>query len=35
MQTWPDGSCHIGQWKANSACGLGKIVHADGDVFQG
>jgi hypothetical protein len=32
---WPDGSKYEGQWQNDKANGQGKLVHADGDVYEG
>jgi len=32
---WPDGSRYEGYWSNDKANGQGKLVHADGDVYEG
>lgn len=34
-QVWPDGSRYEGYWANDKANGQGKLVHADGDVYEG
>jgi len=34
-QVWPDGSKYEGEWQGDQANGFGKLVHADGDVYEG
>ena len=34
-QIWPDGSMYEGWWKDNKANGKGRLIHADGDVYDG
>jgi len=34
-QMWPDGSRYEGYWKYDKANGQGKLVHADGDIYEG
>ena len=35
VRVWPDGSRYEGWWKENRANGLGRLIHADGDVYEG
>ena len=35
MQTWADGSKYEGYWKNDKANGKGRLIHADGDVYEG
>jgi len=35
MQVWPDGSIYEGYWKASKTTGHGRLIHADGDVYDG
>ena len=35
MQIWPDGSMYEGWWQDNKANGRGRLIHADGDVYDG
>jgi hypothetical protein len=35
IQIWPDGSKYEGYWKADKANGRGRLIHADGDVYEG
>lgn len=30
---WADGSKYIGYWERDMANGLGRLVHANGDVY--
>ena len=32
---WPDGSMYEGWWKDDKMYGEGRIIHADGDVYDG
>ena len=32
---WPDESYYEGEWIEDKAHGLGKLVHVDGDVYDG
>ena len=32
---WPDGSLYEGYCKDGEACGKGRLIHADGDVYVG
>jgi hypothetical protein len=34
-QYWTDGSFYEGYWKNNMANGKGRLIHADGDVYEG
>ena len=34
-QIWPDGSMYEGWWMDNKANGAGRLIHADGDVYDG
>jgi hypothetical protein len=34
-QLWPDGSLYEGDWKENSAWGLGKLTNKDGSYYEG
>lgn len=33
--TWADGAKYEGDWKMGYACGQGKFLHVDGDVYEG
>jgi hypothetical protein len=33
VQIWADGSRYEGYWKENKANGIGRLIHADGDVY--
>ena len=35
MMIWPDGSKYEGFWKLDRANGQGRLIHANGDVYQG
>mmetsp|Transcript_39956 Transcript_39956/g.29462 ORF Transcript_39956/g.29462 Transcript_39956/m.29462 type:complete len:101 (+) Transcript_39956:290-592(+) len=35
VQIWSDGSRYEGYWKANRANGRGRLIHADGDIYEG
>ena len=35
VQIWPDGSRYDGFWKDGMANGFGRLVHAEGDVYEG
>lgn len=35
LQLWPDGSMYEGYWADNKANGKGRLIHADGDVYDG
>ena len=35
VQIWNDGSKYEGQWKNDKANGKGRLIHADGDVYEG
>ena len=32
---WKDGAKYIGAWSGNKASGMGKLIHSDGDVYDG
>jgi hypothetical protein len=32
-QIWADGSKYVGEWKENSAWGIGRFTHNNGDVY--
>jgi hypothetical protein len=32
---WADGSRYEGYWKSDKACGVGKLIHPDGDIYEG
>ena len=32
-QSWLDGSIYEGQWRNGQSHGLGRLIHADGDVY--
>ena len=34
-QIWQDGSKYVGYWKDDQANRKGRLVHADGDVYEG
>lgn len=35
VQMWSDGSKYEGYWREDKANGLGRLIHADGDVYEG
>lgn len=35
IQTWVDGSRYEGYWKNDKANIRGKLIHADGDIYEG
>ncbi len=35
MQIWPDGSMYEGWLQDSKANGFGRLIHADGDVYNG
>ena len=35
IQIWKDGSKYVGYWKADQANGKGRLIHADGDYYEG
>lgn len=35
VQVWHDGSIYEGQWRNDKAHGFGRLIHADGDVYEG
>mgnify|MGYP001437938916 CR=1 FL=1 len=35
VQVWPDGSLYEGYWSANKANYFGRLLHKDGDIYQG
>ena len=35
IQTWIDGSRYEGYWKNDKANIRGKLIHADGDIYDG
>ena len=35
IQYWKDGSMYEGYWKDDQAFGKGRLIHADGDVYEG
>jgi len=35
VQIWFDGSRYDGYWVENKANGKGRLIHADGDVYEG
>jgi hypothetical protein len=35
IQVWMDGSRYEGYWKRDKANVMGKLDHADGDVYEG
>ena len=35
VQIWPDGSRYDGFWVNEEAQGYGRLVHANGDVYEG
>jgi hypothetical protein len=35
VQFWPNGSKYEGYWQHNAANGRGRLVHSDGDVYEG
>ena len=35
IQVWPDGSIYEGQWRNNKISGKGRLIHADGDMYEG
>ena len=34
-QVWIDGSLFEGQWRSGKANGIGRLIHADGDIYVG
>ena len=34
-QVWSDGSMYSGYWQNDKANGWGRLIHADGDVYEG
>lgn len=35
IQVWMDGSKYEGYWKRDKANVRGKLIHADGDIYEG
>jgi hypothetical protein len=35
IQVWQDGSKYEGYWRDDKANGKGRLIHADGDVYEG
>ena len=35
MQIWPDGSIYDGWWRQDTPNGRGRLIHANGDYFEG
>jgi hypothetical protein len=35
IQIWVDGSRYEGYWKKDKANVRGKLIHADGDIYEG
>ena len=35
MQIWEGGAKYEGQWSNDKANGKGRLIHADGDVYDG
>ena len=35
VQVFPDGSMYEGYWVNNKANGKGRLIHANGDVYEG
>ena len=35
IQIWAEGSRYDGNWKDNKAFGMGRLIHADGDIYEG
>lgn len=35
VQMWKDGSKYDGTWKDDMANGYGRLIHSDGDYYQG
>jgi len=35
IQVWKDGSKYTGSWKANRFFGKGRLIHNDGDCYEG
>ena len=35
VQIWSDGSRYEGFWLKDKANGRGRLIHADGDVYEG
>ena len=33
VQLWPDGSKYEGMWKVGKCCGIGRMTHANGDIY--
>ena len=34
-QIWPDNSLYEGYWANDMANGKGRLIHSDGDVYEG
>ncbi len=34
-QLWSDGSIYEGEWQNGMANGKGRLIHADGDCYEG
>ncbi len=34
-QYWPDGTYYDGYWESDKANGPGRIIHNDGEVYDG
>jgi hypothetical protein len=34
-KVWPDGSIYVGMFRAGLAHGKGRLIHSDGDVYEG
>ena len=32
---WPDGSKYVGYWKHDKANGKGRLIHSEGDIYEG
>ena len=35
MQVWKSGHKYVGFWRHNMAYGKGRLIHPDGDVYEG
>ena len=35
IQLWPDGSKYVGYWERDMANGKGRLIHSEGDIYEG
>jgi hypothetical protein len=35
VQKWLDGSIYEGNWKEDKSHGYGKLIHSDGNIYDG